>query len=193
MSAKCESALVRLCHNTLTHSAHTTHTAQPVYLYPWVDIPAFCLLVTAPSAHHTTPHHTTPHHTTPHHTTPHHTTPHHTTPHHTTPHHTTPHHTTPHHTLSTPQPKTHGLGAGCEAPKRQGLGTALRRCTNSVGCTRALALSTTPSEHAPPSTDPLGPGNRSRAAGWLPTQHNTTQQHHTHNMPQYIVHNSEDE
>ena len=58
MSAKCESALVRLCHNTLTHSAHTTHTAQPVYLYPWVDIPAFCLLVTAPSAHHTTPHHT---------------------------------------------------------------------------------------------------------------------------------------
>ena len=64
MSAKCESALVRLCHNTLTHSAHTTHTAQPVYLYPWVDIPAFCLLVTAPSAHHTTPHHTTPHHTT---------------------------------------------------------------------------------------------------------------------------------
>ena len=87
MSAKCESALVRLCHNTLTHSAHTTHTAQPVYLYPWVDIPAFCLLVTAPSAHHTTPHHTTPHHTTPHHTTPHHTTPHHTTPHHTTPHH----------------------------------------------------------------------------------------------------------
>ena len=41
VSAKCESALVRLCHNTLTHSAHTTHTAQPVYLYPWVDIPAF--------------------------------------------------------------------------------------------------------------------------------------------------------
>ena len=41
---------------------HTTHTAEPVYLYPWVDIPAFCPLVTAPSAHHTTPHHTTPHH-----------------------------------------------------------------------------------------------------------------------------------
>ena len=39
---------------TLTHSTHTTHTAQPVYLYPWVDIPAFCLLVTAPSAQHTT-------------------------------------------------------------------------------------------------------------------------------------------
>ena len=62
------------------------------------DPPGHCLLVTAPSAHHTTPHHTTPHHTTPHHTTSHHTTPHHTTPHHTTPHHTTPHHTTPHHT-----------------------------------------------------------------------------------------------
>ena len=61
--------------------------------------PGLCLLVTAPSAHHTTPHHTTPHHTTPHHTTPHHTTPHHTTPHHTTPHHTTPHHTTPYHTI----------------------------------------------------------------------------------------------
>ena len=41
VSAKCESALVRLCNNTLTHSAHTTHTAQPVYLYPWVDIPAY--------------------------------------------------------------------------------------------------------------------------------------------------------
>ena len=39
---------------TLTHSAHTTHTAQPVYLYPWPDIPAFCLLVTAPSAHNST-------------------------------------------------------------------------------------------------------------------------------------------
>ena len=39
---------------TLTHSAHTTHTAQPVYLYPWVDIPAFCLLVTAPSVQHNT-------------------------------------------------------------------------------------------------------------------------------------------
>ena len=54
-------------------SARTIHTAPPVYLCPWVDIPAFCHLVTAPSAHHTTPHHTTPHHTTPHHTTPHHT------------------------------------------------------------------------------------------------------------------------
>ena len=26
---------------THTHGAHTTHTAPPVYLYPWVDIPAF--------------------------------------------------------------------------------------------------------------------------------------------------------
>ena len=38
-----ESALVRLCHNTLAHSAHTTHTAQPVYLYLLVDIPAFAI------------------------------------------------------------------------------------------------------------------------------------------------------
>ena len=25
---------------THTHDAHTTHTAPPVYVYPWVDIPA---------------------------------------------------------------------------------------------------------------------------------------------------------
>ena len=107
----CGSALIRLCNNTLTHSAHATHTAQPVYLCPWVDIPAFCHLVTAPSAHHTTPHHTTPHHTTPHRTAPHHTTPHHTTPHHTTPHHTTPHHTTPHHSLVWPVIPIAGLAS----------------------------------------------------------------------------------
>ena len=38
--ARCGSALVQLCNNTLTHSAHTTHTPLPVYLYPCVDIPA---------------------------------------------------------------------------------------------------------------------------------------------------------
>ena len=49
---------------------HTTHTAQPVYLYPWVDIPAFCPLVTAPSAqHNTTQHNATQHNTTQHTTT----------------------------------------------------------------------------------------------------------------------------
>ena len=75
---------------THSHTARALHT-QPSRLHvPVGRHPGHCLLVTAPSAHHTTLHHTTPHHTTPHHTTPHHTTPHHTTPHHTTPHHTTP-------------------------------------------------------------------------------------------------------
>ena len=81
--------------HTYTQRAHNTHSPARLPV-PVGRHPGLCLLVTAPSAHHTTPHHTTPHHTTPDHTTPHHTTPHHTTPHHTTPHHTTPHHTTPH-------------------------------------------------------------------------------------------------
>ena len=99
MSAKCESTLVRLCHNTLTHSAHTTHTAQPVYLYPWVDIPAFCLLVTAPSAHHsTTQHSTAQHSTTQHSTAQHSTTQHDTTQHSTAQHNTAQHSTTQHNT-----------------------------------------------------------------------------------------------
>ena len=71
--------------HTYTQRAHNTHSPARLPL-PVGRHPGLCLLVTAPSAHHTTPHHTTPHHTTPHHTTPHHTTPHHTTPHHTTPH-----------------------------------------------------------------------------------------------------------
>ena len=83
--------------HTYTQRAHNTHSPARLPV-PVGRHPGLCLLVTAPSAHHTTPHHTTPHHTTPHHTTPHHTTPHHTTPHHTTPHHTTPHHTTLHYT-----------------------------------------------------------------------------------------------
>ena len=74
--------------HTYTQRAHNTHSPARLPV-PVGRHPGLCLLVTAPSAHHTTPHHTTPHHTTPHHTTPHHTTPHHTTPHHTTPHHTT--------------------------------------------------------------------------------------------------------
>ena len=100
-------------------------------------------------------------HTTPHHTTPHHTTPHHTTPHHTTPHHTTPHHTTPHHTLSTPQLYSR---AGCRvrSPRRQGPGTANRRCTNSVGCAHVPVPSTIPRDPAAPSTGRLGPGNGQR-------------------------------
>ena len=99
--------------------------------------------------------------TTPHHTTPHHTTPHHTTPHHTTPHHTTPHHTTPHHTLSTPQLYSR---AGCRvrSPRRQGPGTANRRCTNSVGCAHVPVPSTIPRDPAAPSTGRLGPGNGQR-------------------------------
>ena len=100
-------------------------------------------------------------HTTPHHTTPHHTTPHHTTPHHTTPHHTTPHHTTPHHTLSTPQLYSR---AGCRvrSPRRQGPGTANRRCTNSVGCAHVPVPSTIPRDPAAPSTGRPGPGNGQR-------------------------------
>ena len=68
--------------HTYTQRAHNTHSPARLPV-PVGRHPGLCLLVTAPSAHHTTPHHTTPHHTTPHHTTPHHTTPHHTTPHHT--------------------------------------------------------------------------------------------------------------
>ena len=66
--------------HTYTQRAHNTHSPARLPV-PVGRHPGLCLLVTAPSAHHTTPHHTTPHHTTPHHTTPHHTTPHHTTPH----------------------------------------------------------------------------------------------------------------
>ena len=60
--------------HTYTQRAHNTHSPARLPL-PVGRHPGLCLLVTAPSAHHTTPHHTTPHHTTPHHTTPHHTTP----------------------------------------------------------------------------------------------------------------------
>ena len=40
MLAKCDCALVRLYNNTLAHSARTKTHSPPVYLYPWVDIPA---------------------------------------------------------------------------------------------------------------------------------------------------------
>ena len=100
--------------NTL-HAARIYTHSPPVLQSPHARNPAHCHLLTAPSAHHTTPHHTTPHHTTPHHTTPHHTTPHHTTPHHTTPHHTTPHHTTPHATHRHPIPPHHAT-ANCPRP-----------------------------------------------------------------------------
>ena len=70
--------------HTYTQRAHNTHSPARLPV-PVGRHPGHCLLVTAPSAHHTTPHHTTPHHTTPHHTTPHHTTPHQTTQHNTTP------------------------------------------------------------------------------------------------------------
>ena len=71
--------------HTYTQRAHNTHSPARLPV-PVGRHPGLCLLVTAPSAHHTTPHHTTPHHTTPHHTTPHHTTQHttHDTQHHTT-------------------------------------------------------------------------------------------------------------
>ena len=136
-------------HHTTPH--HTTpHHTTPHHTTPHHTIP-----------HQTTPHHTTPPHPTPPHPTPHHTTPHHTTPHHTTPHHTTPHHTTPHHTLSTPQLYSR---AGCRvrSPRRQGPGTANRRCTNSVGCAHVPVPSTIPRDPAAPSTGRLGPGNGQR-------------------------------
>ena len=141
--------------HTYTQRAHNTHSPARLPV-PVGRHPGLCHLVIAPSAHHTTPHHTTPHHTTPHHTTPHHT-----TPHHTTPHHTTPHHTTPHHTLSTPQLYSR---AGCRvrSPRRQGPGTANRRCTNSVGCAHVPVPSTIPRDPAAPSTGRLGPGNGQR-------------------------------
>ena len=68
--------------HTYTQRAHNTHS--PARLPVAVGRhPGLCLLVIAPSAHHTTPLHTTPHHTTPHHTIPHHTTRHDMTPLHT--------------------------------------------------------------------------------------------------------------
>ena len=46
-----------------TQRAHNTHSPARLPV-PVGRHPGLCLLVTAPSAHHTTPHHTTPHHTT---------------------------------------------------------------------------------------------------------------------------------
>ena len=48
--------------HTYTQRAHNTHSPARLPL-PVGRHPGLCLLVTAPSAHHTTPHHTTPHHT----------------------------------------------------------------------------------------------------------------------------------
>ena len=82
------------------------------------------------------------HYTALHCTTLHHTTPHHTTPHHTTPHHTTPHHTTPHPEYS-PALLT-GWVPGAKPPTTGPGHHPNGWCTNSVGCTRAPAPSTTP-------------------------------------------------
>ena len=49
--------------HTYTQRAHNTHSPARLPV-PVGRHPGLCLLVTAPSAHHTTPHHTTPHHTT---------------------------------------------------------------------------------------------------------------------------------
>ena len=70
---------------------NTPHTAciqthsPPVLHYPYARHPSHCHLVTAPSAHHTTPHHTTPYHATPHRTAPDYAMPYHSTPCHTIP------------------------------------------------------------------------------------------------------------
>ena len=56
--------------HTYTQRAHNTHSPARLPV-PVGRHPGLCLLVIAPSAHHTTPHHTTPHHTTTaHHTSP---------------------------------------------------------------------------------------------------------------------------
>ena len=54
--------------------------------------------------------------------------------------------------------------AGCRvrSPRRQGPGTANRRCTNSVGCAHVPVPSTIPRDPAAPSTGRLGPGNGQR-------------------------------
>ena len=57
------------CANTLHTACAQTHS-PPVLHCLYARHPGHCHLVTAPSAHHTTPHHTAPHHTTPHRTAP---------------------------------------------------------------------------------------------------------------------------
>ena len=52
--------------HTYTQRAHNTHSPARLPI-PVGRHPGLCLLVTAPSAHHTTPRHATPRHTTPHH------------------------------------------------------------------------------------------------------------------------------
>ena len=66
--------------HTYTQRAHNTHSPARLPV-PVGRHPGLCLLVTAPSAHHTTPHPTTPHHPTPQHPTPPHTTAPNSTPH----------------------------------------------------------------------------------------------------------------
>ena len=56
---------------THSHTARPRHTQPSRLPVPVGRHSGLCLLVTAPSAHHTTPHHTPPHHTTPHCTPPH--------------------------------------------------------------------------------------------------------------------------
>ena len=110
--------------HTYTQRAHNTQSPACLPV-PVGRHPGLCLLVTAPSAHHTTPHHITSHHITSHHITSHHITSHHITSHHITAHHitshhisshhTTPHHTTPHHT--TPLGSIARVGASPPTPR----------------------------------------------------------------------------
>ena len=80
----------------LTVSFREQFQGHPFCIFSCVRHPGLCHLVTAPSAHHTTPHHTSPHVTPPHPTPPHPTSPHLTSPHLTSPHLTSPHLTSPH-------------------------------------------------------------------------------------------------
>ena len=105
--------------------------------------PGHCLLVAAPSAHHTTPHHTTRHHTTP-------------------------HHTTPHPELCSAL--LTGWVAGAKPPTTGPGHHPNGWCTNSVGRTRAPALSATPKGARGPLVPAArAPGtdkrSRERAAG----------------------------
>ena len=125
-------------HNTTQHNTtqrNATHRTAPHCTAPHRTAP-----------HRTTPqpnstqHNTTQHNTTQHNTTQHNTTQHNTTQHNTTQHNTTQHNTTQHNTTALPMGWVPGAKPPTTGPGHHPNGW----CTNSVGCTRAPAPSTTP-------------------------------------------------